>query len=359
MLAAMGTNNRLEDLVWAAVSWRRAGSPQYAAAVDAIAGYGTHAVTVTSRLVAAARNTAAQRGWTPADLEHVATRQLSSQHAAVASGRPLPAGTTVAATVRLLVELLALVSALPAEYAGAGRTVFTPSGGDGLGDRMLQRVRALLAKAESTEFEQEAEALTAKAQELIARHAIDALLVDAAGDEEPGWRRVYLDDPYADAKAMILGGVARANRCTVVYSPSYGWCTVFGYPADLDAVELLTASLLAQASGAMVRAGSVVDGRGRSRTKSFRRAFLVGFAERISQRLAEATDAQVAAVASGALLPALAVRDERVEALRTRAFPNTVRRATSISNWGGLAAGHAAADMADLSAGAGKLGPPA
>ncbi|MBT8224522.1 MAG: DUF2786 domain-containing protein [Dactylosporangium sp.] len=42
--------------------------------------------------------------------------------------------------------------------------------------RQLDRVRALLAKAESTSFPEEAEAYTAKAQELMARHRIDCAL---------------------------------------------------------------------------------------------------------------------------------------------------------------------------------------
>lgn len=43
-------------------------------------------------------------------------------------------------------------------------------------------MRGLLAKAEATEFEQEAEALTAKAQQLIARHAVDGALLHAGSD---------------------------------------------------------------------------------------------------------------------------------------------------------------------------------
>ncbi|NEA40757.1 DUF2786 domain-containing protein, partial [Streptomyces sp. SID11385] len=42
--------------------------------------------------------------------------------------------------------------------------------------RMLTRIRALLAKAEATGFPEEAEALTTKAQELMARHSIDEAL---------------------------------------------------------------------------------------------------------------------------------------------------------------------------------------
>src|SRR5260370_42461587 len=52
--------------------------------------------------------------------------------------------------------------------------------------RMLDRVRGLLANAESTEFPEEAEALTSRAQELMARHSIDDALLTAAGSGRPG-----------------------------------------------------------------------------------------------------------------------------------------------------------------------------
>ena len=45
--------------------------------------------------------------------------------------------------------------------------------------RALGRVRGLLAKAESTEFPEEADALTVKAQELMAAYALDEALLDA------------------------------------------------------------------------------------------------------------------------------------------------------------------------------------
>ena len=77
--------------------------------------------------------------------------------------------------------------------------------------RVLDKVRALLAKAESTEFEEEADALTAKAQELMARHAIDQAMVAAVtSSEEPGGRRIGVGDPYAQSKAQP---VSRHRQC--------------------------------------------------------------------------------------------------------------------------------------------------
>ena len=82
---------------------------------------------------------------------------------------------------------------------------------------VLDKVRALLAKAESTTFDAEAEAFTAKAQELMARHRIDRAMFEAREHrrrpEEPVSRRFGVGDPYADAKAMLLANVADANGC--------------------------------------------------------------------------------------------------------------------------------------------------
>ena len=112
--------------------------------------------------------------------------------------------------------------------------------------RMLGRVRALLAKAESTEFPEEAEALSSRAQELMARHSIDDALLAAAdpGPAGPGRasaRRLFIDSPYESAKAVLADVVAGANRCRAVWHKNLGLSTVLGFPGDLDAVELLSA----------------------------------------------------------------------------------------------------------------------
>jgi hypothetical protein len=215
---------------------------------------------------------------------------------------------------------------------------------------MAERVRALLAKAESTEFPEEAEALTAKAQELIARHSIDrALLEDDAGTEVVG-RRVLLDDPYADAKAMLLAEVAVANRCRAVQTEGLGFSTVFGLASHLDAVDLLYASLLTQATAAMVAAGKGAGGASR-RQPSYRRAFLVAYAVRIGERLAAATGEAVdaARVEHGdRLLPVLAAQDAAVDAAVDEAFSDLVSKQLRRLNAAGFVAGREAADRARL-----------
>jgi hypothetical protein len=77
----------------------------------------------------------------------------------------------------------------------------------------------LLAKAESTEFPEEAEALSARAQELMAKHSIDhALLAAQSGNrDKPAGRRLPVDNPYESPKATLLHAVAQANRCRSVW----------------------------------------------------------------------------------------------------------------------------------------------
>jgi hypothetical protein len=217
--------------------------------------------------------------------------------------------------------------------------------------RMLQRIRALLAKAESTEFPEEAEALSTRAQALMARHSIDEALLDAASGTRasPHSRRVPVESPYEMPKATLLHVVAEANRCRAIWDKSLGASTVFGFPADLEAVEMMFTSLLVQATGAMLRSGTHQDEYGRSRTKSFRQSFLSAYAGRIGERLREATRAAVAEASPGTgLLPVLATREVAVQKAVAEAFPRIRQFANSVTNHDGARAGRAAADLAAL-----------
>ncbi|MFD0687464.1 DUF2786 domain-containing protein [Actinomadura fibrosa] len=268
-----------------------------------------------------------------------------------------------AVMVACAVELLHLLQGLP-RLASIGSRPGTPRTETSappqarvreVDQRMLAKVRALLAKAESTEFPEEAEALSARAQELIARHSIDhALLAAETGDQGgPAGRRVAVDNPYDAPKAVLLTVVADANRCRAVWHRELGFSTVLGFTADLAAVEMLFTSLLVQATAAMVHAGPRRDERGRSRTRSFRHAFLNAYAARIGERLREAAGEATSRAAAGSggkdLLPVLAARDRAVERAVDTMFPNLARsRAGSVSNYEGWVAGRAAADLASL-----------
>ncbi|MCL2536058.1 MAG: DUF2786 domain-containing protein, partial [Nocardiaceae bacterium] len=163
--------------------------------------------------------------------------------------------------------------------------------------KVLNKIRGLLAKAEATEFVEEAETFTAKAQELMTRYAISAALLHAADRDSPTVRsrRIHLDNPYVKEKVHLLTAIGEANRVRTVWFDRFGIATVVGNPVDLDQVDLLFTSLLIQATRAMQESSPSAK-RG-ARTTSFRKAFLFGFAVRIGQRLKE-TDSRATAEAA-------------------------------------------------------------
>ncbi|WP_229072182.1 DUF2786 domain-containing protein [Actinoplanes sp. DH11] len=209
--------------------------------------------------------------------------------------------------------------------------------------RILDRVRALLAKAEKTDFAAEAEAYSAKAQELITRYRIEEITAPAV-DVTPFARRIGVDHPYENEKASLLDAVSRANNCRTVWSPELGFSTVFGFDADIDAVELLYTSLLVQANRAMTRDEPA---KGKARVKAFRRSFLVAYAVRIGERLRQTAEREMAGHSD--LLPVLRDRDVQVRAAMDRVFPTTVRtRSSRVDSLEGWESGRAAADEAQL-----------
>lgn len=225
-------------------------------------------------------------------------------------------------------------------------------------EKMLGRVRALLAKAESTSFPEEAEALSAKAQELMSRYSIEqALAEQALAEPWAGFgrgraavaaaRRVWLDAPYLGPKTLLVAEVGSANRCRTVSSEKLGFVTVLGAEADLDVVEVLATSLLVQAARAMLASGSQYSRLGTSRTRSFRHSFLLSYATRIGERLRE-TAAHAAAATGTDLVPLFADRSRAADTLFDSLFATTARRSFSAGNAAGWGAGRGAADRAVL-----------
>ncbi|KPI19999.1 protein of unknown function DUF2786 [Actinobacteria bacterium OK074] len=229
--------------------------------------------------------------------------------------------------------------------------------------RMLGRIRALLAKAEATGFPEEAEALSAKAQELMTRYSVDEALIAArargasSAPGIPGACRVGVDPPYESAKAVLLDAVARANHCQAVWNEALGFSTVVGFEPDLDVVELLYASLLVQATVAMTTAEAAQRAGGRKRTKTFRQSFLAAYAHRIGDRLAAVAHQEQSRAAddaadtddAGAYLPVLAAREVAVASHLEQLFPDTVTtRLRGVHDAAGWDQGTAAADRAHV-----------
>ncbi|MBX3314676.1 MAG: DUF2786 domain-containing protein [Actinobacteria bacterium] len=223
----------------------------------------------------------------------------------------------------------------------------------GQADAWLDRVSALLAKAESTEYPEEAEALLAKAQELMSRHAIDEAMLARSGRRASaiGTRTIVVPPPYATAKASLLGAVAQANDCRVVMGPAGGGrqtCIALGHDADLDAVEALFAALCLHAVRSML-AARVPSG---DTARRFRHAFLLAFAGRIGERLRAArrtAEYEASAVApAGEVAVVLADRARDVDRAFREAFPRVRTMRTTSSSSAGRASGRRAADSAGL-----------
>ncbi|MEU5162019.1 DUF2786 domain-containing protein [Streptomyces sp. NPDC020875] len=330
-----------------------------------------------------------ERGWQPADVVRLVRRDLGDEHVRIvaelirtearrypAAGLPprwaaqlgdLAAGavppwrasdrfsyaTAALELYRLLLRLPSIepVGPVPGTGPGGAATAAGAVPPSAYEPKALTRIRALLAKAEATDYPEEAEALSAKAQELAARYSVDAAAVsgaggDAAGRAVPGACRIGVEPPYETAKAILLDAVAGANRCRAVWNGEFDFSTVVGYTADLDAVELLYTSLLVQGTAAMTRAEAAQRAGGRRRTKTFRQSFLMAYASRVGERLTAAADA-VTGAAPADLLPVLATREVAVAARADELFPRTTTtRVRGVDDTAGWEEGRAAADSA-------------
>jgi hypothetical protein len=221
-------------------------------------------------------------------------------------------------------------------------------------DRVLERVRKLLAKAEHPSTPPaEAEAMSEKAAELMARYAIDRAVLERAegGAHRPQRKALEVLAPYATPKSVLLANVASAYRVRTVIGRDQAagrTCTLVGFASDLAVVELLFTSLLLQASAAMVLASE-----GHPRVRAFRHAFLLGYAQSVGQRVRAAQQRTEQAASASGSSAALVLADRRQEVDRAVAemFPRLGSVRLSASSGGGLAAGRVAGSRADLSAG--------
>lgn len=267
----------------------------------------------------------------------------------------------LAGAVQLLAQLrqlprLGTVLTPPSKWGASNRGLQPQVATGEVDEKALRLIRALLSKAEATTFEAEAESFTAKAQELMTRHSIDAAVM-AASQHTTGHtggvqsRRVHIDNPYGDEKATFLAAIASVNSVRSIWMPAAGFSTLMGFPVDLQLTDVLFTSLLVQATHASTAA---TKHDARLRTPSFRRAFLIAFADRIAERL-EATRHHVAQAAAaeygGALVPILADRLAAVDAAYEAAFPNATQMRSRRLNSAGWAAGRAAAEHADIGVG--------
>jgi hypothetical protein len=224
-------------------------------------------------------------------------------------------------------------------------------------DQMAERITALLDKAESTPYPEEADAFMAKAQQLMARHAIDEAMLDASrgSQDQIGQVEMTIVAPYASAKSSLLNVVAASNRCRLVVANRPGGrvlCVLFGFETDLRHTRSLYLSLSHQAVRFMLEAPLPPGDTARR----FRHAFLLAYAHRIGERLEEAdvlarSDAeseQLARPTGRSVSLVLASREAKVERALADAYPKLTTKRVSSSSGGGHASGRAAANRSSL-----------
>ncbi|WP_157440488.1 DUF2786 domain-containing protein [Actinokineospora inagensis] len=338
-----------------------------AAALDRIQQVAAHGVRQAAAAAVASLSRALellwQRGWLPAEAVSAVPRQLAvlvvaaighevrrypaarlhpvwRAQLAELDTAPLDLAEPLEPALRRVVDLVGALMALPQlpRLVPGPCEATAESDGPAVDPRVMIKVRGLLAKAESTPFAAEAEALSAKAQELMARYAFEQAVRTADEPQLAAARRVWLDAPYQAPKAQLVDAVASANRCRSVFYPRLGCVGLVGHETDLEITELLVTSLATQSTRAMAHAPG--------RTRAYRHAFLVAYAHRVHQRLTEA--ATHARPTSTALLTALASRQAAVDAKFTALYPGIRTHRPTATNPSGWTAGLAAADLADL-----------
>lgn len=242
------------------------------------------------------------------------------------------------------------IGPLPSQWPRKRATprVTATAGADSPNAKVLGRIRGLLAKADATDFDEEAEILTAKAQELMTRYSIDSLLL-SGGNVDVDSRRVHVDNPHAPAKAQLLHVVGEVNRVKSIWDPEFAVATLVGSPIDVEQTVVLFTSLLIQATRALSHSPKAKRRKG-SASAAFGKAFLFAYAVRIGERLADA-DAHALDEASGEsrdLLPMLAAKTVAVEEAFDRLFPRVKAMRGPRLDAEGWESGQAAADKAEL-----------
>jgi hypothetical protein len=229
-------------------------------------------------------------------------------------------------------------------------------------DALLGRVRKLLVKAEAGGVTQaEAQALTAKAAELMAKYGIDRALLAARRPEtdHPSDRVIDIGNPWARVQAHLLCGLAAALRCQCVILPRNGPGSrihVFGFASDIGRTDVLYTSLLIQMWQGLAATQPPPWAQS---PRAWRRSWLLGFATAVVARVraAEQGAAKSAADAvTGDGRPAalvLADRTEIIERTLRAAYPETRRSRVTYSG-SGYGSGYAQGQRADI--GTSRLG---
>lgn len=228
-------------------------------------------------------------------------------------------------------------------------------------EKIIDRIRGLLAKAESSEFEEEAAAFLDKATDLMAKYRVDEAVLAAAGKaaNDPV-DRAFIDlSGYHSPKGSLAVHLAEALDCHVLWA--HGGprgskrLAIVGHVSDLATFEALMTSLELQLDRELHKVSGYSSGDTRARRTSFANGWVRKVGNRIKAHLASAVDTAVAEAeaedASSSVALVLAERrdvvaDKYQEFYKTK--PRYTRSSRGSSRYDAYAAGSAAGARADI-----------
>ncbi len=168
---------------------------------------------------------------------------------------------------------------------------------------VIDKVRAMLAKASRTDHEPEREAFEAKAQALITRYQIEARELSDA-ENEVLERRIDIKTWSEATRGVIYlyGGIAELNRSSAAHRTvnEYSQVILFGTQVDLDLVETMVGHLLPQ-----LRTHMLLD------QPSSRMSYAIGWTHEVLSRLIAAQHAVAAEY--NALIPTNSAADDAMQ----------------------------------------------
>lgn len=228
---------------------------------------------------------------------------------------------------------------------------------------MQDKVAKLLRQAEDVVGTPEEAVFQAKAFELMAKYGIEQSDIEAAKrgldvTEIPDaikWE-ASIDGKYASQQVLLLNNLARALHCKAAWSSHSKTLYVFGVPRHMERLQFLWGILRPQMLRLVdtVRPDSIMERHGfrynytthqyetyvksgAGQVKSYRRAWIAGFAQTIGDRVREQENK--ALEGAGGALVLYRSDKERAEVAMREAFPSTGRVKRSSYNHNGYAHG--------------------
>jgi len=223
-------------------------------------------------------------------------------------------------------------------------------------ERVIDKIRGLMAKAESSEYEEERSTFLDKATELMAKHRVDMAMLELAGskaDDPVETRLITLTYQHIPKQGLLAG------TCTLfdIHAIRSGKKNVslIGHKSDFDMYETLFVGLELQLDRELTK----VQGDYHTATKSVRSSFAKGWVRRVITRMKDHYEKQqeeaiVSSGASESVSLVLASRSERVEERYQEIYgikPRYSYRRDNIGSHSGYSAGYEAGGRADIGQG--------